>query len=441
MAVSKLAELDIDGTPALASLHKLSEGIEHMEEKVKAFGAAFAGFGIAFEAVMKLAEGFESVMSMSERMDQLHHSTGESVHDLTILTHALDLVGAGSDAAEGFIFKLDQALSGVNEEGRNTAEAFKALGLSQKELVGKGALEQVETLSKAFAGVKNQADKAAIAANLFGKRQGAEALRLIADPEALETAKKQAEPLASLLDRNTVSFEALGHAIKGVELQIPTFFGGVLEEVAPGITDIAQAMEKIDWAAMGRGAGSLLEVIVDMATHLASLAENFEDVEKEFAAARQDKPKADGTPGEIHRAGPLHVSKDALGAAESGAVAGALAGSILPGVGTIFGAFAGGLLGLAAGKIWGKDDAPKIDDSKAAKPKDEQQEWNWKEAPVGALQRIGLGGGFDMGGDPALNEAQRHTQLLQTIAENTRPRAGGSSGSATIPGVDAWPAV
>jgi len=398
-----LGELELGGAPLLHTLKEAEEKFNGFIGKISKFGAIAGGGFAAFEGIHQIIEGFESVMSLSEHMNSLHFATGQSVHDLVILSHTLELAGAGADSAQNFIFKLQQAISGVNEEGKSTEVALTALGLAQKDLVGKSTLEQLDLLQKGFAKVTSQEDKAAIAGDLFGKRQGANALRILSNPEAFETAKKQAEPLAAVLDKNAAKFEELGHAISGLKMNLNEFFAGALQGIAPEATTIAEAMHSIDFVSIGEGVGQIASVFLQL-----------------FAALEPLLPLINGVAKGLDEMAHNPMLRGALG--------GAIAGTLFGPEGTVI----GGILGAAGGLLFGSEDKHKkggfADSLRGLDTLD-----NRKDAPVSALQRIG-GGAFGFGGgDPLLAESHRHTELLQKVVENTsRQHTAHPSG---IPGV------
>ena len=387
-----LGELDLSGAGALKTLHHLDEKFSGLLGTFAKFGAIAGGGFAAFESVHLIMEGFEGTLQLAEHMIQLHHATGESVHDLVILNHALTLTGAGADTAQGFLFKLQQSISGVNEEGKATATAFRMLGVSQQQLAGHGALEQIEMLSAGFARIGSQADKAAVAGDLFGKRMGAQALRIFANPEAFETAKKQAEPLAAAIDKNAEKFAELGHAIAGVKLNFNEFFAGALEGVAPEATDIATALASIDFVGIGRMAGALLGVVLHLGEVFIWMAPAINAVSQAL--------------GEMSRSG-----------AVLGAVLGGIAGLLVGGpVAALLGAVGGGFAGSLFG---GGEDGEHHGFAEGFRGLGAVN--SEKSAPVGSLQKVGGGGGFG-GGDPLLGESRRQTGLLGEIRDALRTR-------------------
>lgn len=401
-----LGELDIDGGPALNALHKVSEGIEKFEHKLNSLATSFTGFYIAFEAIEKIVDSFEGVVAMGASLESLHVATGESVHDLVIFGHALDTTGGSAASAQNFIFKLQNAIAGVNEDGRNTAEALHLLGTSAEALRAAPLLEQVSMLQKGLAGISDQATKVAVVKDLFGFRFAAQALPLLANPEALEHAKAQAEPLANVMDRNAEKFHELEVAIKGLHVNFQAFFAGALEGMAPTASHLADALASIDFVDMGRTAGVVLNIFLQLAKAMTMLVPLINLISKALQSMNT---------------GML-----------TGAVAGAALGLVAGPVGVIAGAAAGGFIGNSFFGGDGKKEKHGFAD--AFKGLSDMGGGD-KDTHVSAMQRIGRGGGFG-GGDPLLSETQRIHGTLQRIEQ----KIGGPMRESGIPGI-AFPSV
>lgn len=391
-----LGDLDFNAAPAVHALQNLSEKIEHFEGKLNGLAASFGGYFVLFEAVMKVVEGFEGVLQMGAHLQALSTATGESVHDLTILGHALDITGGSADNAQNFIFKLQNAIAGVNEDGKSTAEALHLLGTSASELRSMPILEVTDRLQKGLAKIGEQSTKVAAIKDLLGFRFAATAMPLLANPEALETARKQAEPLANVMQDNAHAFHELEVAIKGAQISLTGFYAGALEGVAHDSKGIADAFASIDFVGIGRSVGSLLNIFLQFARVLEPIAKvlnNMADL----------------------------LSRD----------------SLIGQVGAMMGGFALGPLGAQIGGTLGDKLSPEGFGG--------EKEHHWSDAfrnigdasmggnsPISALQKIGGGGGFG-GGDAYLNEARRANQLLERVANNTEPRAHNGSKGEAVP--------
>jgi len=395
-----IGSLELDGKPANKALEDLNRNFEGALSKFSKFGKLAAGGFVLTEAIEKVMHGFEGVLEMGSRLQSMHLATGESVHDLYIFEKALVRAGGSAEIAQNFIFKLQNALAGVNEDNQKTAESFALLGTSAEHLKSLPLLQQVQELQKGLAGLDQQT-KVAVVKNLFGFRSAAQAMPLLTNSGALTQAIAGSEKMASLMDRNAHSFHDLELAIKSVKGNLTEFMAGALEVLAPDATSLATALGSIDFIGFGHAAGNFLDVLLQMAKVLTMLAPIVQTV------------------------------GDALGSLSAntvkGAAIGAGIGKFLPG-GALVGGLAGGLLGSLLGSDQNKPASHGFSENFRgigdAIPKDV------KLAPASALQRIGGGGGFG-GGDPILTESRRHTTELVAIRKAVELR--GTAGHVYMP--------
>lgn len=346
------------------------------------------GSFVAFESVNRIIGGFSQVLSMGSHLRELSLATGQNVHDLTILGHAMQLVGGEASDVQKFIFKLQSGLSGLSEDGAATGPVLRGLGIDIKQLRAETALQQIKDLQKGLLTLPDAASRAGVVRSLFGFRFAAKAAPLLSDPAVLAQAEKQAAPLADVMQKNAEAFHALDSAIKGIELNKVEFFGGALEVVAKGSTDVATALAGLNFAEIGREVGQLLNVFVSLSKVLIQLLPLIELV------------------------GKLHLG---------GALAGAAAGFA---VGGPWGAAVGGGAGIL-GEILAEFNKPKSTkwaDDFAGLGGVLKNKKGEHSSPVSALQRAGggyAGGSTFAASDPVLAEAQKQSGILRTIAQNT----------------------
>src|ERR1043166_9425597 len=130
-----IGSLELDGAPAKKSLHELNEKFEQMLGGFSKFGK-FAAGGFIAEGIMHVMHGFEGVIEKAAQLQSMHLATGDSVHDLFIFQKALERAGGSADVAQGFIFKLQNALACTNEDNQKTAESFELMRISMQEIKG-----------------------------------------------------------------------------------------------------------------------------------------------------------------------------------------------------------------------------------------------------------------------------------------------------------------
>lgn len=271
-----LGDLDISGAGFLKTVDACEKGFGKFTANLGKFAAAAAGGFAVFSALDGVFSTFKETLDLGGTLNDMHLSTGEAVGDLVILRQAFDNASLGAAGVEPFIHRLQDSIAGLNEEGKSTAGALNQLGTSADELRNLPAIGQIEKLTEGFERL-DQTTKVQAARDLFGK-SGGKALALFGDSGALDLARQQAAPLASVMEKNVEAFDQLGDAINGLKLNGMEFFAGVLSGIAPEVTDIADAFGAIDFRGLGEAVGSISLVFLEWGHVLASLAPLINDI-------------------------------------------------------------------------------------------------------------------------------------------------------------------
>lgn len=360
-----LGELDLGGAGFLKTIDGLDKGLGNFVGSLGKLGGVLAGSFAAFAAIGTVMDGFRETLNLGGTLQDLSTSTGEAVSDLVILRQAFDNAGLGASAAGDFLLKLQDSIAGVNADGKSTAGALAALGVSADGLRNLPGLDQIEKLQDGFAKIADQSTKVQVARDLFGK-SGGKALALFGDTGALDAARNQAGPLAGVMERNVEVFDRLGDVLNALKLNFLEFSAGALSQIAPQATSIADALANINFVGIGEAVGSITGVFLKFAEVLSKLAPYINSFSEGLG------------------------SLFGGGSAPSTDLAERYKG---------FSRTAMGELGMEGG------------------------------SPVSALQRIGGGGGFGgaTGTDSIVNEQKVHTRLLERIAERVGRESGSST--------------
>jgi hypothetical protein len=216
---------------------------------------------VAALSVQTAYQGVSSAIGEAAEFEHLSMRTGESVRELVVLDQAFRNAHLGAEMIGMSANMLQRSLGGLNDMGGKTDGAFKRIGTSIAELKPLTYAQQLEVLSKGFANLSNQADKVAVARQLFG-RGGGSMLQLLGDPEALELAKQQTGDLATRVDQNARAAENLEKQWNGVTAQIRTMWQAAATQLLPTLQSVASVMGGIG------GAGSLGAGLAGMAPSL-----------------------------------------------------------------------------------------------------------------------------------------------------------------------------
>lgn len=140
----------------------------------------FAGTLIAAFAVDKIVEVGRAVIDLGDHFNKLSQKVGVSVESLSALNNAAKLSDVGIDQLQTGLTKLAKNSADASAGGKETAAAFKAIGISVNDSAGalKPTQQLLEEVATKFASYADGAGKTAEAQRIFGK-SGADLIPLL----------------------------------------------------------------------------------------------------------------------------------------------------------------------------------------------------------------------------------------------------------------------
>ena len=229
-----------------------------------AIGAGIAGAAVklgtaaidaAFAVAQKTVQSFGDALSMGGRLKDLADRTGIAIDKILILERAFHNAGVGAEAVGPIVNKMQKAIVDASDGSTKAADAFSQLGLSLSDLEKMSPEDQLRTIGKAIASIPNEADRAAISMEVFGKSGGA-LNQLFADMDGgIETAKKQLGSLPALMKSASEQFDRIDENLFSVGQKFVEFAAGLLDKVAPALDAVTTALSMIDAAGIGQSIG------------------------------------------------------------------------------------------------------------------------------------------------------------------------------------------
>jgi hypothetical protein len=186
-------------------------------------GAVTASVGVMVRNTMNAGDEFAK---MSVR-------TGVAVEELSAMSHAADLGGVSMRRLERGLFNASRALIGAEDETGKKTEALKRLGIASHDASGniRTGMDVMLDASDALREITSSAERATLAAELFGQRSGPELLPLLMQGrEAIEEQMRSAESLGKVFSTS------LAEASEAVNDQMTTM-KAALAGVAVTITE------------------------------------------------------------------------------------------------------------------------------------------------------------------------------------------------------------
>ncbi len=224
-----------------------------------------AAFGaiLSYKALMMAANQVGKAFTLGGELNDLRAATGETAGNLLILRQAFVDAGLGSGTMETSLNMLRRSLSGINEMGERTENAFSALGLNMEDLKGRSAVEQFEMIGQALGGLATQEDKVAASMAIFG-RSGGQMLRLFANPKAFDEIRASLGSMPEVMDRTAESMDQVGDAWSRVSLSITGAFVAALEPAIPLLDEMVAKLNSIDFTAIGAQIGATLKAVAEL---------------------------------------------------------------------------------------------------------------------------------------------------------------------------------
>ncbi len=217
--------------------------------------SVLGGIATAATSTTAALTGIQNALDFGGQLTDLSARTGQSVRDLVVLRRAFETSGIGAANTAPMVGLLQKAISGLNEEGGKTDGVFKRLGVSAESLKALSALDQVAVLTRAFEGIKEPSERAAMAMQLFG-RSGAQMLQLLGDSSALSTAEREVGRLAVRAGQNAAKFDEIGDKLSVAKDRLQEFFVVAAEKAIPSLERMAKLLDALNPSVFGAVLGN-----------------------------------------------------------------------------------------------------------------------------------------------------------------------------------------
>ena len=205
---------------AQARLAEIGRAVGFLKNSFIGIGVGL-GAGIGFESIR---EKFAGAIESAGQLADLSEATGAAVEGLSALAGAARLSGTAVHDLAGGLQKLNKATIDAQNGGEKTSEAFKAIGISVKDLKTLSPDEVFRLLADRLALYADGAEKTVVTQALLGKA-GANLLPVLNDLAEVgnyqvRVTSAQAQ-MADELEKNQVRLKASTDALfKTVGLEL-----------------------------------------------------------------------------------------------------------------------------------------------------------------------------------------------------------------------------
>jgi hypothetical protein len=276
--VANTAGFETDTARATKALEKRAKEIDRQIANIGRVAAAVgAAAAVGFIALTKAA------IDAADGMNDMSKATGLSVESLSQLQYAAEQSGSNLDGLETGLRRLSKAAADAADGSKESADAFKKIGVSVKD--ADGSLRSTEDLlldvADVFSQYEDGAGKAALAQELFGKsgadlipflNQGKTGIKALKDEAAALGITISGETAQAADDFND-KLNKLSFIAQGIGRQIAS-------ELLPSISGIVDAFA--DFSTNGDVARQIAESVATAFKLIADIGsrvtETFQDV-------------------------------------------------------------------------------------------------------------------------------------------------------------------
>jgi hypothetical protein len=223
-----------NASPAMA---KLGRSIDNAARNAAKLTAAFAAVGGAVTAAVI------SQVKVIDSLAKTARAAGVSAESLQELRFAADRSGVSSEQLDDGLRRLNRRLGEfINSGGGPAAAAFERLGISAEDSSGK--VKSTETVFNeivaSLEGVESQAQKAALASQLFGDDAGPKLALLLAEGSAgVAALREEQERLGQVTNEQAAEAEAAADALTNFETATNALAQSFALELVPTLTKVA----------------------------------------------------------------------------------------------------------------------------------------------------------------------------------------------------------
>jgi hypothetical protein len=244
-----------------------------------AFGAlATAGVYGLTRIINTTRESMDSMLMLSQQL-------GTTTEDVQVLTRAAELDGVSVESMTANLKKMTKGLGEASLGAGAAKGALDALGLDAQALIQLPLSEQFGAIADKISGLSTQAEKAAMATQIFG-RSGVDMLVMLDRGSAvIGNMKDEMGRTGELFStEDAMKVEAMGDAIVNLTGVYNAFAQNLTIQLAPGITYVIELMQQ--WVESIGGAEPIIGRLIDIASvmfdnwvnYLGFLADRFAGV-------------------------------------------------------------------------------------------------------------------------------------------------------------------
>lgn len=248
---------DISGFSAAM---KKCQGIaRNLAPVMTGIGVVAAG---AMAAITAAAVGIKNALDIGGQLSELSARTGVAAGDLSVLQMAFERAGIGADSVGPMMNRMQKAIAGAGEGGKEAQDALARIGLSAQKLAGLSPDKQFAAIGKAIGSIPDPAAQAAASMAIFGK-SGGQMLALFKDGGALGDAARAVGGQAAMLSKDANMFDRASDILNTSGNKLQGLFVGMADQIVPAIMPLLDELDGIDLSGMGQQIGRVVAIFIE----------------------------------------------------------------------------------------------------------------------------------------------------------------------------------
>lgn len=198
---------------------------------------SFASVG---EMVRIGIERLNDAINEGASLKAMSSATGESVSKIYQLQHGLEAIGATADVPM-LMMRMQNALSGMNEEGQRTDVLFARMGLDLNQLRAEGPVDALRQITQAMSGL-NGNQMAGVGEQIFGRGGAETALQMARNIELFDKQMSASSNTGALLDKFASTFEGVKADWSAIQGDVDGVWVVIAGNIAPTLENLFTRM-------------------------------------------------------------------------------------------------------------------------------------------------------------------------------------------------------
>ena len=254
-----------DGTAVIEKFGKTAE------DKAEGISTGWKKVGLAIGAAAVVAATtavamVKSAIDTADATGKMAEKLGTTAEAISALNYAASLSNVSAQELGNSLQFMNRNLSDAAKGTGDARFAIKDLGLSAKELKDLKPEEAMLKIAEALEKIPSQADRAAIAADIFNDRTGKMLNVLKGGPAVIRATMAEAERFGQIISTDTAkAAEQFNDNVTRLKANLTGMANSIMQSVVPALVSMTNAMLGVDRvSALGNNVEALRKLHTDL---------------------------------------------------------------------------------------------------------------------------------------------------------------------------------